>query len=87
MKSRPTPMKKTKLPVFDEKVNLLFPRDLCEQAKPVAHMLGISVTQLFTDFCKAALASHSPALSSVKRSLLAKREAHLLRQWQRCNNR
>ncbi len=41
--------------VYDEQVNLLFPAELCEQASPIANMLGISVKQLFVDWCTTAL--------------------------------
>ncbi len=54
-------MKKTKLPIYDEKVSLLFPRDLCDQAAPIANVLGVSVSQLFIGFCKAAVIEHEGA--------------------------
>ncbi len=54
-------MKQAKQTKYDEQVNLLFPADLCERARPVADLLGISVKQLFVDFCRTALTEHEEA--------------------------
>ncbi len=45
----------SKLPIYDEKVNILIRRDLCNRASDIAKMLDISVSRLFNDLIETAL--------------------------------